>query len=44
VTRLQVMGAGEVQAVRVLVDPTDPAVFGFMPLIVPENVNRVATN
>lgn len=44
VTRLQVMGAGEVQAVRILVDPTDPAVFGFMPLIVPENVNRGATN
>ena len=44
VTRLQVMGAGEVQAVRVLVDPADPAVFGFMPLIVPENVRRGATN
>lgn len=37
VVRLQVMGADRVHAVRVLVDPDDPAVFGFMPLVVPEN-------
>lgn len=37
IIRLQVMGAEQVHAVRVLVDPDDPAVFGFFPLIVPEN-------
>ena len=37
VIRLQVMGAERVHAVRVLVDPDDPAVFGFFPLVVPEN-------
>jgi hypothetical protein len=35
--RLQVPGAERVHAVRVLVDPDDPAVFGIMPLVVPEN-------
>ncbi len=40
VTPLQVMGADQVQAVRVTVDPNDPAVFGFKPLIVPENMSR----
>ena len=40
VYRLQVMGANMVQAVRVGVDPSDPAVFSFQPLIVPENLNR----
>ena len=38
VYRLQVMGASEVQAVAVTVDPDDPGVFAFRPLIVPENV------
>lgn len=37
VVRLQVMGAERVHAVRILVDPDDPAVFGFFPLVVPEN-------
>ncbi len=37
VIRLQVMGAERVHAVRVLVDPDDAAVFGFMPLVVREN-------
>ncbi len=37
VIRLQVMGAERVHAVRVLVDPDDPAVFGFFPLVVPQN-------
>jgi hypothetical protein len=37
VLRLQVMGAERVHAVRVLVDPDDPAVFGILPLVVPEN-------
>jgi hypothetical protein len=40
VQRLQVMGETEVQAVRVIVDPDMPGVFGFVPLIVPENVSR----
>lgn len=37
ITRLEVYGSKQVQAVRVTVDPDDPAVFGFKPLIVPEN-------
>jgi hypothetical protein len=37
VLRLQVMGEQLVHAVRVIVDPDSPGVFGFMPLIVPEN-------
>lgn len=32
VTRLQVMGAGEVGAVEVTVDPASPGVFGFRPV------------
>ncbi len=39
VYRLQVMGAPEVQAVRVGVHPGDPVVFSFRPLIVKENIN-----
>jgi hypothetical protein len=39
VTRLQVMGADQVHAVRVDVDTDSPGVFGFKPLIVPENNN-----
>lgn len=38
VTRLQVMGEALVHGVQVLVDPADPGVFGFVPLIVKENV------
>jgi hypothetical protein len=38
VLRLQVMGETEIHAVRVIVDPDSPGVFGFVPLIVPENV------
>lgn len=37
VTRMQVYGDGAVHAVRVRVDPADPALFGIAPLIVPEN-------
>jgi hypothetical protein len=37
VWRLQVMGEQYVHAVRVSVDPSSPSVFGFRPLIVPEN-------
>ncbi len=36
--RLQVMGETHVHAVRVAVDPADPAVFSFRPLIVPANL------
>ncbi len=39
VLRLQVMGDTLVHAVRVIVDPDSPGVFGFVPLIVPENGN-----
>ncbi len=37
ILRLQVMGETQVHAVRVIVDPDMPGVFGFVPLIVPEN-------
>ena len=37
VWRLEVMGEKDVHAVRVTVDPDDPGVFSFEPLIVPEN-------
>ena len=37
VLRLEVMGAEDVHAVRVVVDPDSPGVFGFIPLLVPEN-------
>jgi hypothetical protein len=37
VWRLQVMGEHFVHAVRVIVDPDSAGVFGFVPLIVPEN-------
>jgi hypothetical protein len=37
VLRLEVMGERLVHAVRVLVDPDSAGVFGFVPLIVPEN-------
>jgi hypothetical protein len=35
--RLQVMGENFVHAVRIIVDPDSAGVFGFIPLIVPEN-------
>jgi hypothetical protein len=35
--RLQLPGDHLVHAVRILVDPDMPGVFGFIPLIVPEN-------
>jgi hypothetical protein len=35
--RLQVFGDDLVHAMRILVDPDMPGVFGFLPLIVPEN-------
>jgi len=37
VVRLEVFGEAQIQAVRVLVDPDSPGVFGFIPLIVKEN-------
>jgi hypothetical protein len=37
VMRLQVMGEKYVNAVKVVVDPRSAGVFGFVPLIVPEN-------
>lgn len=37
VLRLQVMGAEHVHAMRVIVDPDSAGVFGFIPVIVPEN-------
>jgi hypothetical protein len=37
VTRLQVMGAESVHAVRVSVDPDSPGVWGFTEILVPEN-------
>ncbi len=37
VWRLEVMGEQDVHAIRVTVDTEDPGVFGFKPLIVPEN-------
>ena len=37
VWRMQVMGEGYIHAVTVTVDPSSPGVFGFRPMIVPEN-------
>jgi hypothetical protein len=37
VWRLEVMGEKDVHAIRVTVDPDDPSMFSFKPLIVPEN-------
>jgi hypothetical protein len=37
VLRLQVFGEKDAHAVRVIVDPDSPGVFGFIPLIVLEN-------
>ena len=36
--RLMLYGDEDVHAVRVIVDPDSPGVFGFVPLIVPENL------
>lgn len=36
--KLMVYGEADVHAVRVIVDPDSPGVFGFVPLIVPENL------
>jgi len=40
VLKLMVYGEDDVHALRVIVDPDSPGVFGFVPLIVPENVRR----
>jgi hypothetical protein len=40
VTRLMVMGAREVHAVRVTVDPAKPGLFAFIPVRVPGNAQR----
>lgn len=37
ITRLKVYGDGEVHAVHISVDSSDPAIFDFLPPIVPEN-------
>jgi len=39
-TRLQVMGASEIHAVRVTVDPANPALFTFTPFYVAENMPK----
>lgn len=40
VMRLQVMGASEIHAVRVTVDPMNPMLFSFTPFFVPENIPK----
>jgi hypothetical protein len=40
VLKLMVYGENDVHAVRVIVDPDSAGVFGFVPLIVPENVKK----
>ena len=40
VLRLMVYGDGDIHAIRVLVDPDSAGVFGFVPLIIPENLNK----
>jgi hypothetical protein len=40
VLKLMVYGENDVHAVRVIVDPDSAGVFGFVPLIVPENLGR----
>ena len=40
VLKLMVYGENDVHAVRVIVDPDSPGVFGFVPLIVPENLRK----
>ncbi|MDB5546927.1 MAG: hypothetical protein JWP21_374 [Tardiphaga sp.] len=40
VLRLMVYGDGDVHAVRVIVDPDSAGVFGFVPMIIPENRNH----
>jgi hypothetical protein len=40
VLKLMVYGENDVHAVRVIVDPDSPGVFGFVPLIVPENMRQ----
>lgn len=40
VLKLMVYGENDVHAVRVIVDPDSPGVFGFVPLIVPENLRQ----
>jgi hypothetical protein len=40
VLKLMVYGENDLHAVRVIVDPDSPGVFGFVPLIVPENLRR----
>lgn len=40
VLKLMVYGENDVHAVRVVVDPDSPGVFGFVPLLVPENLPK----
>lgn len=40
VLKLMVYGEGDVHAVRVIVDPDSAGVFGFVPLIIPENLGK----
>lgn len=40
VLRLMVYGDGDVHAVRIIVDPDSAGVFGFVPMIIRENIDR----
>jgi hypothetical protein len=40
VTNMMVMGETELHGVKVSVDPASPGVFGFTPMIVPENLSK----
>ncbi|MDQ8732212.1 hypothetical protein [Bradyrhizobium sp. LHD-71] len=40
VMKLMVYGEDDIHAVRIIVDPDSPGVFGYVPLIVPENLGR----
>jgi len=42
--RLTVMGEDQIHAVRVTVDPSDPALFGVRPLLVPENIRSIRSH
>ena len=43
VTRLEVFGARDVHAVRVIVDPESPGIFTYQPLLVPGNLRAGAS-
>ena len=39
-TNLMLFGETEIHGVRVTVDPDSPGVFGFTPMIIPENISN----